>query len=140
MTDDEFLGAFERAAIPAPQWTHAAHVRMAYLYARRFGFDLALDHTRRGINALNGSHVAAGFKPRVGYHETITAAWLRLIVGALRAADAHKDAPAASWAEFSSRHPHLLDPDALLRHYSRERLMSPAAKAAFIEPDLAPLP
>ena len=34
MTDDEFLAAFEAAAIPRKDWTHEAHVRMAWLYLR----------------------------------------------------------------------------------------------------------
>ena len=31
MTDDEFLVAFEAAAIARKDWTHEAHVRMAWL-------------------------------------------------------------------------------------------------------------
>ena len=136
-TDADFLAVFERAAFPAPQWTHEAHARMAWLYLRRLGPDAALDAVRAGINALNNAHIRAGFKPSVGYHETITAAWLRLLAGAVAADGGPRDEP---WAEFKLRHPGLLDSRALLRHYSRERLMSPDARAAFVAPDLEPLP
>ena len=37
MTDDEFLTKFEQRLIGRAQWTHAAHVRMAWLYVARTG-------------------------------------------------------------------------------------------------------
>ena len=68
------------------------------------------------------------------YHETLTTAWAR-VVGhhALRARDADFDA-------FLAAHPRLLERDLLCAHYSRERLFSDAARAAFVEPDLLALP
>ena len=32
MTDKEFLAAFENCSLTRENWTHAAHVRMAWLY------------------------------------------------------------------------------------------------------------
>jgi hypothetical protein len=71
----------------------------------------------------------------VGYHETITVAWLRIIAATIR----HYGAPARA-DDFCDRHPHLLAPTLLRLFYSRERLASPESKIRFVEPDLNPLP
>ena len=68
------------------------------------------------------------------YHDTLTTAWARVVAHARRRdRDLGFDA-------FLAAHPRLLERDLLLAHYSRERLFSPAARAAFLEPDLVPLP
>ena len=51
-----------------------------------------------------------------------------------------KEMPAESSLAFVEACGDRLAKDALLRHYSRERLMSVEARARFVEPDLAPLP
>jgi hypothetical protein len=129
MTDDEFLAAFEAAAIARTDWTHAAHVRMAWLYLRRLPFADALERVRSGIRKLN-----AKIGSPDGYHETITVAHVRVI--------ASRVAPGEDYPEFRDRHPDLFDRTfpALLRHYTKERLHSPEARAAFIEPDREELP
>jgi hypothetical protein len=68
------------------------------------------------------------------YDETLTTAWAR-VVGhcALRALEDDFEA-------FLAAHPRLLERDLLCAHYSRERLFSEAARAAFVEPDLLALP
>jgi hypothetical protein len=48
--------------------------------------------------------------------------------------------PFHSSAEFCEAHPELMKKDALMLYYSRDRLFSQAAKTAFVEPDLQPLP
>jgi hypothetical protein len=81
MTDDEFLAAFEARTLPKAQWTHAAHVRMAWLYLTRLHFAAALDRVRDGIRCYNA---AVGSD---GYHETITVAFTLLIHARLTNAD-----------------------------------------------------
>ena len=129
MTDDEFLAAFEAAAIPRKNWTHEAHVRMAWLYLRRLPFAEALEKVRDGIQKLNAKIGSVG-----GYHETITVAFVRVIASRLRAGE--------KYPEFRDRNADLFDRtlSALLRHYTKERLHSPEARAAFIEPDREELP
>ena len=53
MSDAESLSAFEAAAIPRPEWTHEAHVRMAWLYLVRHPQEEALEKVRGGIQRLN---------------------------------------------------------------------------------------
>lgn len=48
--------------------------------------------------------------------------------------------PADGPDDFFTQHPHLLSKVLLRLFYSRSRIMSPEARAAWVEPDLAPLP
>lgn len=127
MTDAEFLAAFEACTIPRADWTHEAHVRMAWLYLSGWPFPDALQHIRTGIQRYNNSLGGTG------YHDTITVAFARLIASRL---------DGDGYAEFKLANPDLLDRTlgALKRYYSEARLKSDEAKAAFIEPDLRPLP
>ena len=143
MDDRDFLRAFEAAAIPAARWTHRDHVRMAFLYLRDHPFEASLARIRDGIKALNlangGQNTATS-----GYHETVTVAWATLVRDAIRSAGtavpADQKAPLADSARFLAVHAELLDKDRLRRHYSKDRLMSAEARAAFVAPDLEPLP
>lgn len=137
MTDDEFLAAFEACALVRKEWTHAAHVRMAWLYATRVANPLP--RVRAGIQKLNASFVRpAGAPPDPrgldGYHETVTTAFVRVIAARVRAGE--------RFAAFAERNPDLFDRafSALLAHYSPARLFSAEARAAFVPPDRAELP
>ena len=55
MSDDEFLEAFEECRIPKAEWTHEAHVRMAWLYLRRRPLDEVVPIVREGIRRYNSS-------------------------------------------------------------------------------------
>ena len=132
MTDPEFLDAFVALTLPRPLWTHEAHLRLAFLRLQAAGNDCtaALSVVRQQIQAYNAAHANPG-----GYHETITAAWLRVV--AARAAGN----PVQSFAEFQATHPDLFSPNyLLLNHYTRPVLFSPEARAAFVPPDGTPLP
>ncbi len=126
MDDAELLRHFEARTLPFAQWTHRAHVRVAYLYLQRHPFPQALDRLRAGIQAYNAANnVPEG--PTSGYNETTTVAFLHLI--------------AATLAAYGSVMPtQLLTRHALRLFYSPQRRMHPSAKTQFIEPDLAPLP
>jgi hypothetical protein len=127
MTDEAFLGRFE--AVSLESFGHRDHLRVAFAYARRGGIDHAVARARDGLRRFAAAH---GEPDR--YHETLTTAWAR-VVGhcALRAREDDFDA-------FLAAHPRLLERDLLCAHYSRERLFSEAARAAFLEPDLLALP
>jgi len=131
--DAELIAAFEIGTLPPEAWDHRAHVRVGFIYARQYDLDEAVARMRTGLHALNTAHAVPEAKDR-GYHETITVAFMRLI------RDASRNESVVSSAEFCDRHPELMKKDALLRYYSRERLVSWSAKTAFVEPDLEPLP
>jgi hypothetical protein len=133
-SDAALLAAFEDGTYPFAEWTHRAHVRVAWVYLRRWGLDGALDRMRAGLISYNARHGVPDELER-GYHETITRAFLTLIHATMAA-----DPACVSSEEFCARRPELLDRKALLRYYSRERIVSWEAKRRFVEPDLAPLP
>lgn len=131
MTDAAFLAAFEAGTLPRAEWTHAAHVRLAWLYLGRLPPADALERMRAGIRRYN----AAVGTPPDAYHDTVTVAFARLIHAA-------GPDPAEGFAAFARRNPGLFDraDPVLLRYYSPDRLSSPAARAGFVEPDRRPLP
>ncbi|SRR5581483_2834994 len=134
MDDDALLKAFETCAFPFDQWHHDAHIKIAYLYLRRHPLDQAIAKIRAGIKAYNAANqVPEG--PDRGYHETMTQAWVRLVHLALC-----EYGPAETAEKFFEQHPELSQKKVLRLFYSRDRFMSPQAKAGFVEPDLAPLP
>lgn len=140
MTDDELIDAFRRAVLPQDRWHHPEHVRVAWLtLADSDSLEQAMDRLRDGIRRLNRSHGVeredgSPVEPGSGYHETLTRAFLTLIHARRR-----DGAPAPDSSAFWASNPDLAKP-LLLRHYSRERLLSAEARARFVEPDLEPLP
>jgi hypothetical protein len=133
MDDERLWSAFHDRSLPHADWTHRAHVRMAWLHLGRWELDEAHLRMRAGIIRLNAAH-GTEESMRRGYHETLTRVWLAL-VDYLRRGD-----ESATSEEFLSRRGELLDRDAPLLHYSQDRLFSPLARAIFVPPDLAPLP
>jgi hypothetical protein len=126
MTDDEFLARFE--AHKLHHFSHRDHLRMAFAYARRGGVQAAIDGARR----IRGLAADLGLPGK--YHDTLTVGWARVV--------AHHavDSAPIPFDTFITRHPQLLRRDLLSSHYSDELLFSEAARAAFVEPDLIPLP
>lgn len=134
MNDAEFLVAFENGSLPFEQWTHRAHIRVAYLYASGSDLASAIDRMRAGIKAYNKATDTPEAIDR-GYHETITVAFMTLVFSAYLQTGAHESSD-----EFCDAHPELLSKQALRRFYSRDRIMTMQAKAKFVAPDLNPLP
>lgn len=131
LDDDTLWAAFHDRSLSAAQWTHTAHVRIAWLHLARYELDEAHLLMRVGIVRLNAAHGLVETRAR-GYHETITRVWL-ILVAAARQRDPGTDSRGFLAA-------HELARDTPLRYYSRERLFSTAARASFVAPDLAELP
>jgi len=137
MTDEEFLKSFEDLSLPFDQWTHRAHVKVAYCYLRHYSFDKALQKMRAGIKAYNARHGVPD-NPTSGYNETTTHAFLHLIAATIWAYGVVF--PTDNADSFCDTHPQLMTRHALRLFYSPQRRMHPLAKTQFVEPDLAPLP
>jgi adenylate kinase family enzyme len=132
MLDD--LGArFERCAIPAKEWTHAAHLVVGLWHVHRYGQDDALVRLRRGIRRLNESHGGVNSETN-GYHETITAVYVQLLAQFLESSGT---ALSLDMRAIDLLAGPLAGRDMLFTFYSRERLMSTAARLGWVEPDLA---
>ncbi|MEA2707424.1 MAG: hypothetical protein QOF78_25 [Phycisphaerales bacterium] len=137
MDDAELLRQFESLTLPFAEWTHRAHVRVAFSYLRNRPFDEALSRMRAGVKAYNAAnHVPDG--PDRGYNETTTHAFLHLIAATMQAYG--EVFPVATADAFCDAHPQLMTRHVLRLFYSPRQRMHPLAKTQFIEPDLAPLP
>ena len=130
MSDEELLRAFESCAIPASAFHHREHLRVTWLYLRRDGLAAGAHNMAEGIRRLARSH---GHEDR--YHETITRFWIHVVSLGM-----HDGSEAATSDDFVDQHPHILDKDLMGRHYSTGAIRSPAARAAFVEPDVRALP
>ena len=131
MTDDEFLASFTACTLPPDHFSHAGHIRLAWIQLQRHDFDQAVDGTCRGIRAY-ATHLGAATK----FHTTITVALMHL----LRAAGAaDRD---VSWYQFVTANQDLVhNARAILaRHYSSQCLDSQEARERFVAPDLLALP
>jgi len=137
MTDSDLVHQFEALTLPFEQWTHRAHVKVAFLYLRDHPFDEALVRMRRGITAYNAANKVAE-SPTSGYNETTTHAFLQLIAATMQAYGGVF--PADDSDAFCNMHPQLMTRHALRLFYSPQQRMHPLAKTQFVKPDLAPLP
>ena len=130
MDDETFLREFEACRIAGGEFRHADHVRLAWIYLRRHEYAQAEARMRNAIRTFAARNNAAGKN-----HETVTVGWMRLV------AVAHAlSGRVGTFADFIRVHPWLLEKDALLEFYSKERLGSDEARAAIVPPDRKPLP
>jgi hypothetical protein len=108
---------------------HREHVRVAFLLLHEDCFDTAVQVFSDRIRAM----AVAGGDP-TKFHATRTKAWLLLVDEARKTDSTTHDSEA-----FLARHPLLLRSSLLDEYYSSELLRSDAARANYVEPDLAPL-
>ena len=126
--------AFEDTSLPRAEWTHRAHLTVAFWYLTQHSGREATARIRAGIKRYNASKGILT-TPTGGYHETLTMFWICMISHFLLFADAGNSLVEMANAMLAR----CAIKDLPLRYYSRERLMSPRARASWVEPDLRPL-
>jgi hypothetical protein len=114
----------------ADRFGHRQHVHLTWLAVRRYGTAAAIGIVSDGIRATARYHGA----PQK-YNATVSRAWVELVGHHAAQVNAAPDFDA-----FADRHAALLDKRLLIRFYRPATLASPAARAAWVEPDLAPFP
>ena len=128
--DRAFRTAFERAEVAPAQFNHEAHLRLAYVYLVEHDLATAQRKMRDALISFLRAHGL----PAEKFHETLTRAWMLAVRHFM------SRAPSASFAEFAANSAPLRDSKVMLRHYSEPLLFSAAARAAYVEPDLAAIP
>ena len=130
LDDDTYLIRFASRALGPEHFDHRGHLRMAWLHLVRYGLAEGNARVCAGIRDLANS-----FGVPEKFNHTLTEALMRIM--ARRLADQAGD----SFDAYLAHNPDLvLDARGLLaRHYSADRLNSPAARAAWVEPDRAPI-
>jgi hypothetical protein len=130
-SDREFRAAFEAGAYAPADFSHRAHVRLAYVYLAESDVNLALERMQAALVGFLCHHGIPASK----YHATLTRAWLLGVDHFM-----HRCPEASSADDFIDRNPALLDSGIMLTHYSAELLFSDQARAEFVEPNLDPIP
>lgn len=123
MDDRDFIAAFEACTLPPAEFSHRAHVRLAWLYLREEPLLGALNRFAENLRRYATSLGAAS-----KYHETITWAYLFLIHERMQRT------PAASFDEFAAAHEELFN-GILEKYYRKETLASDVARRSFVMPD-----
>ncbi len=109
-TDKAFIAAFERGDVPASEFHHAAHVRLALAYLT--DSRSVAEATERMAASLKAFAAAAGVPQK--FHHTMTVFWMEMVA-------------------------QLLDPQLPFAYYARERLLSADARITWVDPDLQPM-
>lgn len=129
LPDGEFIERFEQGCLSGSNFPHRAHLRMAWLYVKDLGSEVAIDKAAQGIRNLADANGQVNL-----YHDTLTRAWVYLVAAAV----AQSSSP--TFTDFLGNHRELLDKQLLLRFYSPGLLASPEARAQWVAPDLTPIP
>ncbi len=122
-------------ALPREAWTHEAHLG-ACLWLLTERPDIDIDAEIGGIIRRFNESVGGVNDDHGGYHDSITRAYVagvRLFLSTTAETGLAARVNALLLSDIGRR-------DWPLRFYSRELLFSIAARRAFVEPDLAPLP
>jgi hypothetical protein len=128
MNDSEFLHHFEKANLPS--FRHYEHIRMAWLYLKRDGWEKGYQQIQQGIKNVAKKHGQIE-----KYHESITRFWALLVFHCIQ-----EKPELDTFDSFIRAFPFLVDKASISKHYSNERLFSPEARATWLEPDLIPMP
>ena len=131
-TDNEIrdlVESFEACSFHPSEFRHYQHLSVALWYVWHLPFADAETRMKAGIRRLAQTY------GKMGYHETITVFWLRLV-----AAFAARAEVGPSLAEVANRLIVECDNKELIYdYYSRESIESAKAKAEWVEPDLRKL-
>ncbi len=130
MTDDDFVRAFLSGSLPNTQFRHRDHLRLAWVLVRLAGVEQAMTRITNGIRFFAAQHGHAE-----KYHETMTRFWV-LLVGHMVAARPD----ITTFDDFLAAFPMLLEKDLPYRHWRRETMLSPDARARWVAPDILALP
>lgn len=130
LSDEQFIEQFERREPDPEHFDHRGHLRLGWLYLRRYSLTEAIERTTSGIRAYADSLGATG-----KFRHTLTEAIVRIMAQRMAAGQAE------TLDDFLADNPDLVENlwGVLTTHYSPERLESESARHRFVPPDRAPL-
>jgi hypothetical protein len=127
--DPDFLEPLTTILRATGRFGHRGHLTLAWTYLEDHTVDVS-----QGLMASAVHHVSELHGAPERYHETLTRAWV--VVGASH----HRADAGSTFDDVVARHPALLDPHLLHRHYSPALLGRHEARNHWVLPDLRPLP
>lgn len=126
---------FEHCTLPKGDWTHEAHLIGGLYFLAKYG-DHAIDNIRECIKAFNVS-VGGQNTDTSGYHETLTRFWLWAVKNTFadqeRIVFDQNSLDTLLWDE------DLANRNLWLSFYSKDLMLSTAARLNYVSPDLKPL-
>jgi len=132
---DALVTQFKNKTLPKAQWTHSAHLAVAFWYAGHFRLrEPTIQHLRADIRAFNE---ASGTEntDQSGYHETLTIFWVETVFAFIQN---HPQKTAADLFDSFLGTPCAVA-DFPRQFYSSDLLFSKNARRHWVEPDLRPL-
>lgn len=126
------MQAFEDTKLPFEEWTHEAHLRMAWNYITECGTDAAVPLIKQGILNYNEENKE---KITHGYSETVTMFYIHVITKAILCMPSEH-----TFEDFLLCNQHLTERDFLSRYYSPAVLTNNESKLRFMGPDRLDLP
>jgi len=120
---EEVVRRFESCGFAVQEFDHVAHLTVAVVYLTRFGECVAMDRMRESLLRFSRHH------GRMGYHETITRFWLRLVA-------AEPSCSQTLYVRVNEIVSKYADKNLVFQYYTRERLMSDVARKEWVEADL----
>jgi hypothetical protein len=124
------VAAFESAAIPPTQFTHAAHMAVALSYLAEHPLEQARERMREMLLRFTAHHHVDV------YHETLTTFWMRLLDHL--ANNHYHDVPL--WRRINLIVARWGSSAPVEAHYSHGVIKSKMARQNWIAPDRLPLP
>jgi hypothetical protein len=123
---EEVVRRFEDCDYETEEFFHARHLTVAAWYFSQLDLKAAEERMSAGLQKFIRHH------GKIGYHVTITEFWLRFVKKTLQ-----EMSPEGDFVSRVNKVVERLNNKGLIyEYYSRERLDTPEAKAAWIGPDL----
>lgn len=128
---NEIVTGFTNRTLDKSLWTHQAHIITAIWYLKNYEPEDALCRLRSGIISYNLS-MGGENTGQSGYHETITVLWWELVRQFVT------EKPGLSFKESCEcfLNSVMADKNFPFQFYTKEKLLSPLARAKLILPDL----
>jgi hypothetical protein len=121
----EVVEKFESCHYALAEFSHSRHLTVAAWYLETCDASCALERMREGLRRFLAHH------KKTGYHETITRFWMELLrqsLGQMPAVPRYRRVN-----EVVSR---LADKNLLFEYYTRDLVLSDAARETWVEPNL----
>src|SRR5687767_9987274 len=130
MNDLEFISQIQNGSFEKTQFTHLAHLRLAWFYCMKYQnhFEQAVEAVRAAIKSYTRHQGLESI-----YHETLTRIWVMIVYQAAY----HNPSP--SFEIFLKNHLELLNTDLPLMFYTPDVLYHTDAKQRWVQPNRKPL-
>jgi hypothetical protein len=129
LSDKEFENLFEKGDLPPSLFSHEAHLRLAWLYIKKYGQEKAAEKICREIKQFDHLH-GKGDK----FNITVSVAAIKMVDHFIKKSESN------DFYTFIKKFSRLKTgfKELLYQHYNLDIFSNKEAKTSFIEPDLLP--